>query len=128
MEILVLRVVAIVAVAAGGCIGLGASLEAASLPAARVIDAAATPALVEETGWRRQWRRAPYGPVVVVPNTGVAVETDVEVDVAPPPDGGLLPPVIAIVPVRPVSCGEFRYWNGDRCVDARYNDPYLGPR
>jgi hypothetical protein len=38
------------------------------------------------------------------------------------------PPVIAIVPVRPVSCGEFHYWNGSACVDARYNNPYTGPR
>jgi hypothetical protein len=38
------------------------------------------------------------------------------------------PPVIAVVPVRPVSCGEFRYWNGTACVDARYNTPYIGPR
>jgi hypothetical protein len=29
---------------------------------------------------------------------------------------------------RPASCGQYRYWNGDRCVDARYNNPYLGPR
>jgi hypothetical protein len=38
------------------------------------------------------------------------------------------PPVIAVVPVRPVSCGEYRYWNGTACVDARYNTPYIGPR
>jgi hypothetical protein len=38
------------------------------------------------------------------------------------------PPVIAVVPVRPVSCGEFHYWNGSACVDARYNNPYIGPR
>jgi hypothetical protein len=40
----------------------------------------------------------------------------------------LSPPVVAVVPVRPVSCGEFHYWDGERCVDARYNRPYLGPR
>jgi len=27
-----------------------------------------------------------------------------------------------------VSCGEYRYWDGERCVDARYHNPYLGPR
>jgi len=32
------------------------------------------------------------------------------------------------VPVRPLSCGEYHYWNGSACVDARYNDPYLGPK
>jgi hypothetical protein len=50
---------------------------------------------------------------------------DVDVDVVVP---GETPPVIAIVPVRPVSCGQYRYWDGDRCVDARYNNPYIGPR
>lgn len=34
------------------------------------------------------------------------------------------PPAVA-VPVRPVSCGEFRYWNGERCVDARVVPPDL---
>jgi hypothetical protein len=29
----------------------------------------------------------------------------------------------ALVPARPVSCGEFRYWNGERCVDARVIPP-----
>lgn len=28
-----------------------------------------------------------------------------------------------VVPVRPLSCGEFRYWNGERCVDARVIPP-----
>jgi hypothetical protein len=30
---------------------------------------------------------------------------------------------LAVVPVRPLSCGEFRYWNGERCVDARVIPP-----
>ena len=29
----------------------------------------------------------------------------------------------AVIPLRPVSCGEFRYWNGQRCVDARVFPP-----
>ncbi len=29
---------------------------------------------------------------------------------------------------RPTSCGRFRYWDGDRCVDARDNPPDVGPR
>jgi hypothetical protein len=33
--------------------------------------------------------------------------------------------VPAIVTVRPADCGEFRYWNGDRCVDARVAPPAL---
>jgi hypothetical protein len=33
-----------------------------------------------------------------------------------------------VPPPRPSSCGRYRYWNGDRCTDARYNPPYVGPR
>jgi hypothetical protein len=33
-----------------------------------------------------------------------------------------------LVPVRPLSCGEYHYWDGVQCVDARFNKPYLGPR
>ena len=54
-----------------------------------------------------------------------AANVDVEVAPVAVPEN---PPVIAIVPVRPVSCGEFKYWNGSACVDARYNNPYIGPR
>jgi hypothetical protein len=28
-----------------------------------------------------------------------------------------------VIPVRPRNCGEFRYWNGERCVDARFVPP-----
>jgi hypothetical protein len=58
-------------------------------------------------------------------NAVVNEDTDVDVDVPAP---ALNPPIIAIVPVRPVSCGEYRYWDGERCVDARYHNPYVGPR
>lgn len=30
--------------------------------------------------------------------------------------------------IRPSNCGEFRYWNGHRCADARLDPPYVGPR
>jgi len=32
------------------------------------------------------------------------------------------PPVV-VVPARPRSCGEFRYWDGASCVDARRIPP-----
>ena len=35
---------------------------------------------------------------------------------------------VVVVPLRPASCGEYHYWNGVACVDARYNNPYIGPR
>jgi hypothetical protein len=31
-------------------------------------------------------------------------------------------------PPRPANCGEFRYWNGEYCADARDQPPYVGPR
>ena len=68
---------------------------------------------------RRYYRRNGYGPDVQV------VVPPVVVEVAP---GGLSEPLVMIVSVRPVSCGQYRYWDGDRCVDARYHTPYLGPR
>jgi hypothetical protein len=32
-------------------------------------------------------------------------------------------PVAPAVPVRPLSCGEFRFWDGERCVDVRVSAP-----
>ena len=49
----------------------------------------------------------------------------------PPPVVVYEPPVYGwyyAPPPRPSSCGRYRYWNGDRCTDARYNPPYVGPR
>ena len=37
-------------------------------------------------------------------------------------------PFPVLIVVRPASCGKYRYWNGERCVDARYQPPYVGPR
>jgi hypothetical protein len=31
-------------------------------------------------------------------------------------------------PARPTSCGQYRYWNGEYCADARHERPYLGPK
>jgi hypothetical protein len=32
---------------------------------------------------------------------------------------------VVVVPVRPANCGVYRYWNGERCVDARFAPPDL---
>ena len=131
MKTWMLRVLTFAAATAAGCIGIGASYEGAASPSPSVFNAVAAPTLVEETGWRRQWRRGYGAPVVVAPNPGVAVDPDVEieseVDVEVDVEAGP-PAVILLPPPRPASCGQYRYWNGERCVDARYNDPYLGPR
>jgi hypothetical protein len=29
-------------------------------------------------------------------------------------------PLTPPTPVRPLSCGEFRFWDGERCVDVRF--------
>jgi hypothetical protein len=94
---------------------------AAAGPVVSAIDLNAAPTAVENVGyWRRYCRR--YGcPPYAVP------EVDVDVD-GPPVVVEEGPVVMPVVPLRPLSCGEYRYWNGVACVDARYNDPYLGPR
>jgi hypothetical protein len=42
-------------------------------------------------------------------------------------DGAIAVPAPVVV-VRPTSCGLYKYWNGMTCVDARYTNPYLGPK
>lgn len=59
----------------------------------------------------RQLRRQGYVPGAVVVTPPMVVQEG---------------PVI--VPLRPTSCGEYRYWNGMACVDARYHTPYIGPK
>lgn len=88
------------------------AVSAAPLP--KVSASAAGPALVEEaaTG-RRYWRRRGYGSDVV-PETVVEGPPVAVVPVLPPP--------------RPLSCGEYRFWNGERCVDARYNPVNVSPK
>lgn len=131
METRMRRILTIMTFIAGGslCLGLS-SHDAEALPSSTISAPAAMPTVIESAQYytRRQLRRR--GPDVVVPNTAVTVDRDVEVEVDDDAlsQGGLNPPIVAIVPVRPTSCGEYRYWNGNRCVDARYNDPYLGPR
>lgn len=47
----------------------------------------------------------------------------------PPPIVEYAPPVYGwMYPPRPANCGKYRYWNGERCADARYDPPYTGPR
>lgn len=49
--------------------------------------------------------------------------------VVPPPVVIYEPPVYGwIAPPRPASCGKYRYWDGERCADARDDPPYIGPR
>ena len=115
----------IVAVLVGAGIGLGVvSHDAAAGPLPATTASILQRTLIENAGYSRRYcRRYGCGPDIVVPEGDV--DADVDADVAAPV---LNPPIIAIVPVRPVSCGEYRYWDGERCVDARYHNPYVGPR
>lgn len=51
---------------------------------------------------------------------------------APPPAVVGAPPFVygwpPLPPPRPASCGQYRYWNGEFCADARFRPPYIGPR
>jgi hypothetical protein len=101
-------------------LGTASSASAAPVPAPETAWNKAA-SIVRPVGyWDRQYRRyGPYAapPVVVAPQPAPVV-----------PPVVVEQPVIVVPPPRPASCGEYRYWNGQYCVDARYNRPYLGPR
>jgi len=101
--------------------GVGAeSVSAGPLPAmtAPSVDATA----VQTVGWRdRYYRRNGVWPSV----PRAAIERGVIVS---PGDLNDDDDVVFVVPLRPSSCGQYHYWNGVTCVDARYNDPYIGPK
>ncbi len=70
------------------------------------------PAL-EKVGWRERYYRR-HG---VWPKASRRVWPRASRGVIENSDG-----VVVIVPARPGSCGEYHYWNGVACVDARYTD------
>ena len=98
------------------------SHEANAGPAPIVSAPSASSTLVKHAGyWKRRWRNG-YSPnVVVIPDAQVDLDVNGDGDVD-------APAIIVLSPPRPLSCGEYHYWNGDRCVDARYNKPYIGPK
>ena len=101
-------------------VALGTASGGSAAPAPGTAWSKAPPAVQPIGYWDRQYRRyGPYTvpPVVVVPQPAPVV-----------PPVVVEQPVIVVPPPRPASCGEYRYWNGQYCVDARYNRPYLGPR
>ena len=116
------RILTLMTVVAGGglCLGLS-SHDAEALPSPTLSAPVAMPSAIATVQYyaRRPW----FAARALWSFPRRLIETDPNLA-----EGGLNPPIVAIVPVRPTSCGEYRYWNGDRCVDARYNDPYLGPR
>jgi hypothetical protein len=100
-------------------LGTASSVIAAPAPGPALSKA---PSSIQPAGyWDRQYRR--YGPYAVPP---AAVVVPQPAPVVPPVV--VEQPFIVVLPPPPASCGEYRYWNGQYCVDARYNRPYLGPR
>jgi hypothetical protein len=100
---------------AGGFLYAACADNANAGPASALKSLLVANTAVEKVGWRRRyWRNYgvwPTGPRGVV-RGDVVVDADDD--------------VVVVSPVRPASCGEYHYWNGIACVDARYNDPYLG--
>ncbi len=99
---------AVASAAAGLLIGTAPSPQAAPLAGLAAPETAI--GIVEKTGmYRRYYRRA-------VPSE--QFDGTVVGEAGPP----------AVVVVRPANCGQYKYWNGTTCADARYTDPYLGPK
>ncbi|HET7448213.1 MAG TPA: hypothetical protein VFJ49_09945 [Methyloceanibacter sp.] len=112
-----------------GIPSIAACQSAVAAPLPQVAGGALGASVIETVGyWKRYCR---YNDCSGTPNV-VVVPTPAPAAVPAVPTAPIVvpqsPPVIAVVPVRPVSCGEFHYWSGSACVDARYNNPYIGPR
>lgn len=105
-------------IVAAGLIAAMAATAASAAPVPKLVAASEAPTMVEKADYaRRYWRRRGYDPdAVVVEGPPLIVER---------------PPVIVVPmmpPPRPLSCGQYKFWNGERCVDARYNPVNVGPR
>jgi hypothetical protein len=120
-----------VALLAGSGLFFGAHGQATAGPAVLAAPVVSH-SVVEEAGWRRYCRRYGCSPEVVLPGADIVPEAEVDIDVdVPEAEGDIdvdVPAVVVLPPPRPLTCGQYRYWNGNACVDARYTDPYLGPR
>jgi hypothetical protein len=104
-----------------GILAFGVSSQAAPMPVRATIAPTAVAGMIQKVDyWHRYYRQHGYPPAVAVPvvPAPVPVAPPVVVEGAP----------VIVVPVRPISCGQYHYWNGVTCVDARYNTPYIGPR
>lgn len=103
-----------------GLLAFGVSSQAAPMQV-RAAAVPATAGLIQKVDyWHRYYRQHGYPPPAVVP----VAPAPVPIAPAPVVEGA----AVVVVPARPISCGQYHYWNGVTCVDARYNTPYLGPR
>ena len=100
-----------------GAFVLGTAAGGASAFPQHLVEAADEAQAVTTVGWRRRyWRR--YGEWPAAPRAAFEDDTIVTGD----------DDIVIIAPMRPRSCGQYHYWDGLACVDARYNDPYIGPK
>jgi hypothetical protein len=109
-----------------GVLALGGPGRAAPGPSLSAAATTAQAGMIHEVQLflRRYYRNHPYA----VPPAAVVVPPPVVAPVVPQTAPVVEGAPVVVVPLRPASCGEFHYWNGVACVDARYNNPYLGPR
>jgi hypothetical protein len=109
-----------------GVLALGGSGRAAPEPSLLASGATAHAGMIHEVQLfpRRYYRNHPYA----VPPAAVVVPPPVVAPVVPKAAPVVEGVPVVVVPLRPASCGEYHYWNGVACVDARYNNPYLGRR
>jgi hypothetical protein len=115
------QVAVFVAVLVGGGLFFGTHSQATAGPAV-IAPPVVSPSVAVEAGYRRRYcRHYGCGPEVLPPGMEMVpgAELDIDLDV---------PAVVVLPPPRPLSCGQYRYWNGAACVDARYTDPYLGAK
>ena len=115
---------AVTIVCGGGL--LAAPSAATAAPGLAPLPAVTTSAVEPVDYARRFYRRNGYypgaAPVIVGAPPVVVTAPPVVVEGAP------VIVEVPLAPLRPLSCGEFRFWNGEACIDARYNKVDIGPK
>jgi hypothetical protein len=98
---------------------IGASGYAEAAAGAQIVQHVTPPAVLEHVQYREDYVYSSEAePTVVYEGRRLDRSTS-----------RYVPPVYGYYFVeRPSSCGEFRYWDGESCVDARDNPPSVVPR
>lgn len=113
--------------AAAGTFSSAGSVTAGPLPSAALVSNVDTALIDIGRRWYRGYKDDWYYPpeYYLPPPPRVRVYR-----YEPPPVVVYEPPVYGwlALPLPPSSCGKYRYWDGERCADARYDPPYIGPR
>lgn len=110
---------AVYGLSAAAVLASAGNAAAVPMPAAAAVSSADT--LLTEVG--RRWYRGYKDDFYYPPEYYMPPPPRVRVYRYEPPVYGWI-----AVPPPPSSCGKYRYWNGERCADARYDPPYIGPR